>query len=97
MMEVIRSAVYQLLPVSHLWSFLGRKELATVVHTLIRYRSDYGNTLYVSLPLKGVQNFKCCTQDIDCSGLYRPYHSSLGPSKAPDLCPGPIQSTGVDI
>uniref|UniRef100_G1KYX6 HSR domain-containing protein n=1 Tax=Anolis carolinensis TaxID=28377 RepID=G1KYX6_ANOCA len=50
--EVARGAFAQLRLVRQLCPFLGKSDLATVVHTLVTSRLDYCNALYVRLPLK---------------------------------------------
>uniref|UniRef100_A0A803TFX4 Reverse transcriptase domain-containing protein n=1 Tax=Anolis carolinensis TaxID=28377 RepID=A0A803TFX4_ANOCA len=49
---VARGALAQLKLVRQLCPFLGRSDLAMVVHTLVTARLDYCNALYVGLPLK---------------------------------------------
>uniref|UniRef100_A0A803TL80 Reverse transcriptase domain-containing protein n=1 Tax=Anolis carolinensis TaxID=28377 RepID=A0A803TL80_ANOCA len=49
---VARGAFAQLRLVRQLRPFLGRSDLATVVHALVTARLDYCNALYVGLPLK---------------------------------------------
>uniref|UniRef100_A0A803TP95 Reverse transcriptase domain-containing protein n=1 Tax=Anolis carolinensis TaxID=28377 RepID=A0A803TP95_ANOCA len=49
---VARGAFAELRLVRQLRPYLGRSDLATVVHALVTSRLDYGNALYVGLPLK---------------------------------------------
>uniref|UniRef100_A0A803SN06 Reverse transcriptase domain-containing protein n=1 Tax=Anolis carolinensis TaxID=28377 RepID=A0A803SN06_ANOCA len=49
---VARGAFAQLRLVRQLRPYLGRSDLATVVHALVTARLDYCNALYVGLPLK---------------------------------------------
>uniref|UniRef100_A0A803SSU4 Reverse transcriptase domain-containing protein n=2 Tax=Anolis carolinensis TaxID=28377 RepID=A0A803SSU4_ANOCA len=51
-LAVARRAFAQLRLVRQLRPFLGRSDLATVVHALVTARLDYCNALYVGLPLK---------------------------------------------
>ncbi|XP_062825481.1 uncharacterized protein LOC134295910 [Anolis carolinensis] len=55
---VARGAFAQLRLVHQLRPFLGRSDLATVVHALLTSRLDYCNTLYVGLPLKTAQKLQ---------------------------------------
>uniref|UniRef100_A0A803T4Q0 Reverse transcriptase domain-containing protein n=1 Tax=Anolis carolinensis TaxID=28377 RepID=A0A803T4Q0_ANOCA len=55
---VARGAFTQLRLVRQLHSFLGRSDLATVVHALVTSRLDYCNTLYVGSPLKMAQKLQ---------------------------------------
>uniref|UniRef100_A0A803SZA6 Reverse transcriptase domain-containing protein n=1 Tax=Anolis carolinensis TaxID=28377 RepID=A0A803SZA6_ANOCA len=49
---VARGTFAELRLVHQLRPYLGKSDLATVVHTLVTTRLDYGNVLYVGLPLK---------------------------------------------
>lgn len=53
-----RSAFYQLSLVSQLQTFLGRKDLATVLHVLVTARIDHYNVLCADLLLKSAQKLQ---------------------------------------
>uniref|UniRef100_A0A803SXZ5 Reverse transcriptase domain-containing protein n=1 Tax=Anolis carolinensis TaxID=28377 RepID=A0A803SXZ5_ANOCA len=57
-LAVARGAFAQLKLVRQLCSYLGKPDLATVVHALVTSRLDYCNALYVGLPLKTVQKLQ---------------------------------------
>uniref|UniRef100_R4GAY7 Reverse transcriptase domain-containing protein n=1 Tax=Anolis carolinensis TaxID=28377 RepID=R4GAY7_ANOCA len=55
---VARGAFAQLKLVRQLRPYLGKPDLATVVHALVTSRLDYCNALYVGLPLKTVRKLQ---------------------------------------
>uniref|UniRef100_A0A803U1N2 Reverse transcriptase domain-containing protein n=1 Tax=Anolis carolinensis TaxID=28377 RepID=A0A803U1N2_ANOCA len=55
---VARGAFAQLKLVRQLQPYLGKPDLATVVHALVTSRLDYCNALYVGLPLKTVRKLQ---------------------------------------
>lgn len=58
MAAVAGGAFYLLRQVHQLRPFLGKKDLATVVHAVFTSRMDYCNPLYVGLPLKRAQKLQ---------------------------------------
>ena len=58
MASVAQSAFYQLRLVAQLRPYLGRDNLASVVHALVTSKLDYCNALYVGQPLKMVRKLQ---------------------------------------
>lgn len=50
-----KGTFHQLQLVSQQWPSLSKKDLAIVIHALVKSGLDYCNAFYIALPLKNVQ------------------------------------------